>query len=185
MYGSVQAAFQHGIMAPLRRPRRDPPPPELEQLQPQRIEGHDPLAGGDAPQHAPPHQAYDHRLNRNQVRRRLNGAVNVENIGNANTAYSADDPDAAQPKEEQTGSAESDSENQRETREELVGARGGSVAAQTRTNPTESKSQQSKAKPLKENEKCSQDEPSRDSAVPTSPPAERQPSQTDVEVRSF
>lgn len=188
MYGSVQAAFQHGITAPLRRPRRDPPAPELEQPQPQRqrIEGHDPLAGGDAPQQAPAHQAYDHRLNRNQVhRRRLNKAMNVENIGNANPAYSGDDTDAARPEAEQSVSAESDSENQRETQEGPAGATGSSVAAQTKTKPTESKSAQSKAKPSKVNESCSQNEPSREDAAPTSQPAESQPSQTDIEVIFF
>ncbi|XP_040896005.1 chloride channel CLIC-like protein 1 [Toxotes jaculatrix] len=43
MYGSVQAAFQHGITAPLRR--RDPPQPLRR-----RIEGRNHLARGDAPQ---------------------------------------------------------------------------------------------------------------------------------------
>ncbi|XP_047444090.1 chloride channel CLIC-like protein 1 isoform X2 [Mugil cephalus] len=98
MYGSVQAAFQHGIMAPLRRPRRDPPHPELQQPQPHhlRIEDHGYLAGGDAPtpapapapapapqpapqpapapqpvlQRAPRQQGDDPRLHRNHVRQR-------------------------------------------------------------------------------------------------------------------
>lgn len=96
MYGSVQAAFQHGIMAPLRRPRRDPPHPGLEQPQPHhlRIEDRGHLAGGDAPapvpalatapepapapapapqpapQRAPRQQGNDPRLHRNLVRRR-------------------------------------------------------------------------------------------------------------------
>ncbi|KAM6938689.1 chloride channel CLIC-like protein 1 [Lycodopsis pacificus] len=52
MYGGVQAAFQHGIAAPFRRLRGDPPPPQLEQPQP----------GGDAPQ-----QVVEGRLHRNQV----------------------------------------------------------------------------------------------------------------------
>ncbi|KAM6938690.1 chloride channel CLIC-like protein 1 [Lycodopsis pacificus] len=55
MYGGVQAAFQHGIAAPFRRLRGDPPPPQLEQPQP----------GGDAPQ-----QVVEGWLHRNQVRQR-------------------------------------------------------------------------------------------------------------------
>lgn len=186
MYGSVQAAFQHGITAPLRRPRRDPPAAEVEQPRPQlqRIEGRDPLAGGDAPQQAPPPQPYEHRLHRNQVhRRRPDRSVNVENIGNANPAYSEDDTDAARPEAEQSVSA--DSENQRETQEGPAGATGSSVAAQTKTKTTESKPAQSKAKPLKVNENRSRDEPSREDAALTSEPAERQMSQTKVEVSCF
>ncbi|XP_026201052.1 chloride channel CLIC-like protein 1 [Anabas testudineus] len=198
MYGSVQAAFRHGITAPLRRHRRDPPPPELEQQQPrlQRIEGHDPLAGGDAPYHAPAHyapaphapahqappyqvpppQSHDFRLDRNQVhQRRPNRTLNVENIGNA---YREDVTDAARQKVEQTASAMLDSENQQETEEEPAAASGSSVAAQAKTKPTESKPAESKAKV---NKNCAHNEPTRDNSAPPSPPAGRQPSQADVE----
>uniref|UniRef100_A0A3Q1I2Z5 Chloride channel CLIC-like protein 1 n=1 Tax=Anabas testudineus TaxID=64144 RepID=A0A3Q1I2Z5_ANATE len=200
MYGRVQAAFGHGITAPLRRHRRDPPPPELEQQQPrlQRIEGHDPLAGGDAPyqaspNHAPSHQAPAHQAPPNQAppcqappnqappnhapahqghQRGPNKSLNVENRGRE------DETDSARQKVEQTASAMLDSENQQETEEEPAGGSGSSVAAQAKTKPTESKPAESKAKV---NKNWAHDEPTRDNSVPTSPPAGRQPSQADVE----
>lgn len=186
MYGSVQAAFQHGITAPLRRHRRDPPAPELEQQQSQfqRIEGQYPLAGGDTPQQAPSYEAYHYRLDRNEVhQRQLKIPVYVENLGNYTPADSRDETDAARREAEQTVSAKSDSENQQETQEGLAEASGSSVAVQAKTKLIESKSAQSKTKPLKVNDSCSQDEPSRDDAAPTSQPAGRQLSQTDVEVK--
>ncbi|XP_029590691.1 chloride channel CLIC-like protein 1 isoform X1 [Salmo trutta] len=57
MYGSAQAAIQHGITRPLRvGGPRDPSPPALDQPMPEaRLRGtdHNPLAGGDAPQCSP------------------------------------------------------------------------------------------------------------------------------------
>lgn len=205
MYGSVQAAFQHGIMAPLRRPRRDPPPPELERPQPPlRIEEHGHLAGGDAPapapapapQHAPRHRADDARLHRNQVhQRRPNrpkqepARLVVETLRTVDPQYSGDETDTQRregsPEAEQSLSAESDSENQQETQEELERASGGSAAAnaaQSQTKPKESDLSQSKKKPVQGNDTVPHDEPSRDGAAPRpQPPAERQPSQPDVQ----
>ncbi|XP_033821719.1 chloride channel CLIC-like protein 1 [Periophthalmus magnuspinnatus] len=73
MYGGVNAAFQHGITAPFRRPHRDPhdrlePPPERNVP---RIEG-----GGDAPNYEPPPRPHWGNGNgggdrgRNQLRQR-------------------------------------------------------------------------------------------------------------------
>ncbi|XP_042166063.1 chloride channel CLIC-like protein 1 [Oncorhynchus tshawytscha] len=57
MYGSAQAAIQHGITRPLRvGGPRDPSPPALDQPMPEdRLRGTDrnPQAGGDAPQYSP------------------------------------------------------------------------------------------------------------------------------------
>ncbi|XP_077441298.1 chloride channel CLIC-like protein 1 isoform X2 [Vanacampus margaritifer] len=53
MYGSVQAVFQYGITAPLRRHRRDPPLPPPEQPRLQEIEDRGHMEGGDAPQPRP------------------------------------------------------------------------------------------------------------------------------------
>lgn len=194
MYGSVHAAFQHGITAPFRRHRRDPPPPQLEQRRPrlQEIEDGDDLAGGDGPQRVPRHRADDARLNRNQVhRRRPNrpreepAKVVVETLRNAEPTYSENETDAApRHEEEENLSAESDSENQQETQDEVEGASARSVAAnttQTKTKPTESDLSPSKTKALKVNKKLSQDELSRDSAAQRSQPAERRPSQTEVQ----
>ncbi|XP_039983976.1 chloride channel CLIC-like protein 1 isoform X2 [Xiphias gladius] len=194
MYGSVQAVFQHGITAPLRRLRRDPPPPELGELQPQlqRIEGRDHFAGGDAPQQAPRHRADDGRLRRNQVHRRRPreqpALVVVETLQAVDPAYNEDETDAEQQEgrseAEQNLSADSDSENQQETREEPAGASASSIAANTtqaKTKPARTYSSQSEAKPLKVNENHSQDEPSRDNAELRSQPAGRPPSQTDTQ----
>ncbi|XP_029004686.1 chloride channel CLIC-like protein 1 isoform X2 [Betta splendens] len=179
MYGSVQAAFQHGITAPLRRHRRDPPAPQLEEPQPplQRIEGQAPLAVGDAPQQAQLNEANDPRLQRNQVhQRRVHRPVFVENIGNGTGAYSEDEMDAAQREAQQTDSAMSDPETQQGPAE----ASGGNGAVQTRTKPTESKSAQSKKKPLNV-KNSSQDEASKEDAASRPQPAARRPSQNDVE----
>lgn len=197
MYGSVQASFRYGITAPFRRPQRDPPPPQLENPQPhiQEIEDGDHLAGGDAPQHAQRHRVNDGRLQRNQVhQRRPNrlreepAKVVVETQRTAGPPYSEDEMDAVLREAEQNPSAESDSENLQETPEDLEGESASSVAAnttQTQTKPTESDSSSSKTKPLKENEKLSQDKLSRDSGAPKPQPAGRRPLQTDVQVSSF
>ncbi|KAM4739190.1 chloride channel CLIC-like protein 1 isoform 2-T3 [Anableps anableps] len=139
MYGSVQAAFQHGIMAPFRRPRRDLPNPELEHPQrpPPRIEDRDYLAGGDAPAHAPPlaisqqhiprHQGDTARLDRNIHRRRPNrvredrAPLGVETLKAADPHFSDDQLDGEQheesPEAVENTSVESGSEDQQETPE--------------------------------------------------------------------
>lgn len=189
MYASVQAAFQYGITAPFRRPRRDPPPLQLDHQQPrlQEIGGGDHLAVEDVAQHAPRHRAEDARLHRNQVhQRRPNrpreepARVAVETLRTAEPPHSEDETDAERREAEQNLSAESDTENQQEMQEELEGANGRSVAAnttQSKTKPTELKSSPSKTKPLKVNEKFSADKLSSD----TSQPAGRRPSQTEVQ----
>lgn len=206
MYGGVQAAFQYGIMAPLRRRPGNPPPPELDQPQHplQRIEGRDHLAGGDAPQQDPRHRANNGRLERNQFRqRRPNRAreepakVVVETLRTANPSYSEDETDGERregsPESEQMEQSlsaiesdpqtESDSENQQDTQEELAGASAGSVAhREAKANKAQSKrkdtdSSQAKTKPLKEKKNVSQDEPSRISAAARSQPAGRRPAQ--------
>lgn len=200
LYGGVQAAFRYGITAPLRRHRRDQPPPELEQPQPPlpRIQELD-LAGRDAPQHAPRHRANDGRLQRNQVRQRPNRAreepamVVVETLRNVTSSYSEDEADGERrdgsPEAEQRennlsapesdSQAESNSENEQETQEELTGASVSVVArSEAKTKPfqlltkhTERDSSQSKTKPLK-------DEPSRVRAASKSPHVRRLPSRT-------
>ncbi|XP_068447861.1 chloride channel CLIC-like protein 1 isoform X2 [Clinocottus analis] len=186
MYGGVQAAFQHGIAAPFRRPRGDPPPPQLERPQPhvQRILDCDNLAGGDAPQQAPVQRAAEGRLHRRQVRQKLPNRrkeeMNVESLGTAEHPHREDETDAELREEEQNLSAESDSENLHETQEEQEAESASIVAANTtKTKPTESDATPSKTKPLKVNEKLSQNIPCRNSAAPQS--AERQPLPAHVE----
>ncbi|XP_071344028.1 chloride channel CLIC-like protein 1 [Trachinotus anak] len=195
LYAGVQGAFQHGITAPLRRPRRDPPPPELDPPQPRlRIEGRDRLEGGDAPQLAPRRRARDNRLDRDQVRQRptsrpkeREAPVVVETLA-AQPVYSEDETDAerreGRSEAEQNLSADSDSANQQETHEEPAGVGASSVAtntSQAKTKPAQSDSSPSKTKPLKVNENRSQDEPRRDNAaIKPQPAAGGQPSQTGV-----
>ncbi|XP_063323354.1 chloride channel CLIC-like protein 1 isoform X2 [Pelmatolapia mariae] len=172
MYGSVQAAFQHGIMAPLRRPRRDPPPPELEQPQAQpclRIEDRDHFAGGDAPQqqHALRYRADEARLNRNDLHQRRPNRQWVETLGTAE-----DEPDAERAKEvpeaDQNPSVELDSENQQGAEERPPAAKDNSVGAneaKSEPKPAGSDSSESKNKTSKGNENLSQDQPARDVAL--------------------
>ncbi|XP_017262516.1 chloride channel CLIC-like protein 1 isoform X2 [Kryptolebias marmoratus] len=204
VYGSVQAAFQYGIMAPLRRPRRDPPPPELEQppRPALRNEGRDNLAGGDGPvpalapapapaqQHVPRQRDDNARLDRNDVhQRRPNRSrekpapINVETLGNADHQYSGDENDGrheSHPEAEDNSSAESGSEDQQETQDEGRGASAAANTAQPKNKQTESDSSQRKNKPLKEKQKRSEDEP-RDGAAARPQPAEQQPSQIKVQ----
>ncbi|XP_026014706.1 chloride channel CLIC-like protein 1 isoform X1 [Astatotilapia calliptera] len=172
MYGSVQAAFQHGIMAPLRRPRRDPPPPELEQPQAQprlRIEDCNHFAGGDAPQqqHALRYRADEARLNRNDLHQRRPNRQWVETLGTAE-----DEPDAERAKEvpeaDQNPSVEPDSENQRGAEERPPAAKDNSVGenkAKSEPKAARSDSSESKNKTSKGNENLSQDQPDRDVAL--------------------
>ncbi|XP_041862972.1 chloride channel CLIC-like protein 1 isoform X2 [Melanotaenia boesemani] len=203
MYGSVQAAFQHGIMAPLRRPRRDPPPPELQQPQPYPLmvenRGNLAVAGGDAPapaaaptpapapaqQHVPRYRANDARLYRNNVHQRRPTRVReepqlvVETLRTAEL-YSGDETDAERHEESpeiaENLPEQSESENQQETQEEADGASSHSNAthsAQSKPKHTESDSSQSKNKPLKGKEQLSPDEPKEGGAAERSEPASR------------
>lgn len=193
----MHAAFQYGIMAPFRRPQRDPPPPQLQQPQRQLqgIEDVDQLAlaGGDAPQHGQRHLAPGGRLRRNRVNQRRpdrprEGAakVVVQTLHTAERPISEDEMDAQIRETEENLSAQSDSENQTETQEELIGVSASSVAAnraQSETEPTDSGSGQLKIKRLKGNENLPEDKPRRGIRASESP-AEGQPSQT-VHVSSF
>lgn len=204
MYGSVQAAFQHGITAPFRSHRRDSPPPAVDQQPPlQRIRDHDHVAGGEPPQDG----ARDGRALRNRVRqRRPNRAREVvETLGNADRAYSEDKADAeGGPEAEEvenlsaSGSdsqSETDSDNQQETQEDQ--AVGGDAAAVPQATPKPCQSSQAKAKPLKENKNLPEDKLSRKGAASRSRkhqgqfeiPAGNQPPQTspasEVQVSFF
>lgn len=193
-YGSVNAAFRYGITAPFRRPRGDPPPPQLRpRRHVQEIEDSDHLAGGDAPQLALRHRANDGRLHRNEVNHRRpnrpteqRAKVTVETLRTAGPSDSEDEMDAAVYEEQQNLSAESDTETQREIAEELAGASANSGSANKtesncKLNESESESIRSKNKPLKVTEKQSHDESGRDSAASRPQPNERRPSQTDVQ----
>lgn len=197
VYGSVQAAFQHGIMAPLRRPRRDPPPPELEQppRPPLRNEDHHVLAGGDAPalQHVPMQRADSARLDRNNVHQRRPdrfrekpAPVRVETLGNADRRFSEDETDERRkrsPEAEEEISAESGTEEQQETQNKEEGATAAANTTQPKSKPTEPDSPQKQNKPFKE-EEPRQNKP-RDGAAARPRPTERQPPQNNVQVRQF
>nr|XP_015826080.2 chloride channel CLIC-like protein 1 isoform X1 [Nothobranchius furzeri] len=196
-YGSVQAAFQHGIMAPLRRPRRDPPPPELErpQQRPLRIEDHGYNAGGDAPALAPAqqgvqrHRAEDIRLDRNSVHQRCANKVveklaSVETLRSADQHYSEDETDAHRleggPAVEENPSVESDSGNQQEVQEEVQSEGAAAEATHPKTKQVGAGSSQTKNKPPKKVNEAP-DEPSRDGAAAEPQSAERPFSHTDAQ----
>lgn len=195
VYVIVQAAFQHGIMAPLRRPRWDPPPPELAQPPhpPLRNEDHRVLAGGDAPalQHVPMHRADDARLDRNNVhqrhRSRENPApIHVETLRNADRQLGEDEPDERRkrsPETEEEISAESGTEEQQETQNKEKGATAVANTTQPKNKRTEPDSSQKQNKPFKEEER-SQNKP-RDGAAARPRPAERRPPQNNVQVSLF
>ncbi|XP_034438316.1 chloride channel CLIC-like protein 1 isoform X2 [Hippoglossus hippoglossus] len=190
VYVSVQAAFLHGIMAPLRR--RGPPPPGLQppQQQPQaQIQGvadHDHLAGRDTQQQGPRQQVDDGRAHRNPVHQRhpnrpreKKARVVVQTLQSA--ASSEDETDTEQqegrPEAEQNLTEESDAENQVENKEEPEEAGANSVAAHTAQAKTKTTP---KAKPMRVSENRSQDQHSGDDAAPRSQPAGNPPSHTDV-----
>ncbi|XP_061594348.1 chloride channel CLIC-like protein 1 isoform X2 [Cololabis saira] len=200
VYGSVQAVFQHGLMAPLRRPRRDPPPPELEEPQrrPLRLEDRRYLGGGDAPapepepepepQYVPRHRVHNARIQRNNIHQRRvreePAPIRVQTLRAADPQYSEDEMDNQRhqesPEPQENLSAESDSENQQEMQKEIntAGANGGAVnTVQSKPKHTKSVSSQSK---LRGKEDVSQDEASGDGAGARSQPPEEQSSQTDV-----
>lgn len=195
MYGSVQAAFQHGIMAPLRGPRRDPPPQLVQpqpqpQLQPQpllRIEERDPFGGGDAPpqQHALRHRADEGRLNRNQVHQRRPDRpreepvhLKVETLRTADPQCSEDEIDAERAEvvpEARNLAQQRDSENQQEPREPPQAEKDSSVdanQAKSEPKPAESDSSQSKGKPSKGNENLSEAPQNRDDEAPRLQPVD-------------
>ncbi|XP_041646660.1 chloride channel CLIC-like protein 1 [Cheilinus undulatus] len=190
MYGSVHAAFQHGIAAPFRRPRRDPPP----QLEPRRhlqeIADGDHLAGGDADQPAPRYRADDDRLHRNQVHQRRPNRpreqrtkVVVETL-RRELPNSEDETDTRQHEDEQNLSAESDPETLQDANEELAGAGAGATEVTANTHEAEDQSldldiPNFKNKPLKENKKPPDDEPSRDTEA--SQPEMAETAHTDVQ----
>lgn len=109
LYGSVQAAFQHGIIRPLMGGRRDPPPPAVVQPQPQfaqlRGEDYDPLAEGDAP--PPRRRAHQDGQERNLRHRRPNRVLEeprrvfVETLGrNADRRVSEDEANSQERRED-------------------------------------------------------------------------------------
>ncbi|XP_054909172.1 chloride channel CLIC-like protein 1 isoform X2 [Poeciliopsis prolifica] len=196
IYVSVHAAFQHGIMAPFRRPRRDPPPAELEHNQrpPPRIENRDYLAGGDAPTHAPPLAIAQQHIPRQQGdnaivdrnnfhRRRPNrvkeerAPVGVETLKAADPRFSEDELDGEQHEESvkaENTSVNSGSEDQRETREEVEKENAAAKKDQPKNQQTESNLSQAK-------KKGSKDELRRNATVEPPQPADMQPSQTNVQ----
>ncbi|MEQ2191078.1 hypothetical protein XENOCAPTIV_020263 [Xenoophorus captivus] len=197
MYGGVHAAFQHGIMAPFRRPRRDPPAPELEHLQRfhPRIEARDYFAGGDAPAHAPMlangqqhvswHQGDNARLDGNNIHRRRpnrvredSAPVGVETLRAADPLVSEDELDGEQH-EESPEVVENAPVDQQETPEKVEGEN--ASADQPKIQKTKSHLSQAKKKEIQTKEEGSQDEPSRDGTAAPPQPTEMQRSEADVQ----
>lgn len=191
VYASVQGAFQYGLLAPFRRPPRDPPLPQLQQPPRQfhEIEDGDHLAGGDGPQCAPRRPAADRQLHKNRVHKRRPSAQReaaapflVETLRRADHPYTEDEMDSVQPDTEQNLSTVPDPENQDEKQEEPAGARDRDTpAAQTNTKAAKSDLNHSENKQQKVNKSPSKDEQSRTGGTSESP-AEGQYSQANVQV---
>ena len=159
LYGSVQAAFQHGILRPLTGHRRDPPPPVLgqqlhePQLQPAQLR--DRLAEGDAPQPAP-HPA---PVQRNNLRQRRPNRVRIEtvyaeNLGrNADQLFS-DDVDSqtlesvseAELTEGFSNSVESDPTTGQEVQKEIEGATASSIVRDLQVKTSQARANDSRTK---------------------------------------
>lgn len=184
MYVSVHGAFQHGIMAPFRRPRRDPPPPQLQHPQHHHlgIEDCNHSAGRDAQRAQRDPASSGTQVHRRRTSRPREDAakVAVETLRTA-ARHSEDETHNWSSEAEENLSAESDLEEQQETQEEQPEA---SVKrAQSKTKPAESDSTKSRTKPLNV-KKYSKGELGKGVSASKSP-AEGQPAQTNVQVSSF
>lgn len=193
VYTSVHGAFQYGVLAPFRRPPRDPPAPQLQQppRQVHEIEDGDHLAGGDGPQCGPRHEAADRQQHKNRVYRRRPNAQReaaapfvVETLRRADRPYTDDEMDSVRPDTEQNLSGVSDPENQEETLEEPAGAcvqHTPAPTAQTNTKAAKSDSDPSESKQQKVKKSPAKDERSR-AGDTLQPLAEGQSAQADVQV---
>lgn len=190
MYASVQGAFQYGVLAPFRRPPRDPGPPHL-QLPPRHfheIEDGDHLAGGDGPGRGLRHQAADGQLDKNRVYRRRPNAQReaaapfvVETLRRADRPYTDDEMDSVRPNTEQNPSSVIDPDNQEETSEEPAGARAQDTPAPTAQTNTKAAKSDSDSKRQKVNKSPAKGERSRTGGTSESL-AEGQSAQADVQV---
>lgn len=171
MYASVQGAFQYGVLAPFRRPPRDP----AQLLQPQRhfpeIEEGDELAAGDGPHRGLRPQAVDRQRHNDRVyKRRLNAQREVaapsivETLRRADCPYTDDEMDSVRSGTEQNPSRVSHPENHEETQEEAAVADVHDTAAsttQTNTEAAKSDLDHSDRKQQKEKKSSTEDEWSR------------------------
>lgn len=189
MYGSVQAAFQHGILAPFRRPRGDPPLPEPGQHQPQvqRIQVREHLALENDQLQEPGQQDNDGRLDRAQVhernpcrRREKQPPAFVKTLVAADPPNSEDDTDSERQEQSEeleqnvSSNAAPNQQVQKEKPSEV------SVAAPNNTKPPHSdSSSQSTANPENNSESSTEDVTLRPQQT------ERQSSRTDETVSLF
>lgn len=187
----MQGVFQYGILAPFRRPPRDP----AQLLQPPRqlpeIEDGDDLARGDGPHCELRLQAADRQRHNNRVHKRRPNAQReaatpffVETLRRADRPYTDDEMDSVRPGTEQNLSGVSDSENQEETLEEPAGTHvPDTPAPTTQTNTVAAKSDLDhlERERQKGNTNCVKDERSRTEDRLESV-AEVQSAPTDIQV---
>lgn len=190
MYASVQGAFQYGVLAPFRRPPRDPGPPRLQQ--PPRhyheIEDGDHLAGGDGPGRGLRLQAADRQLDKDRVHRRRPNAQReaaapfvVETLRRADRPYTDDEMDSVRPDTEQNLSSATDPDEREETSEEPAEARARDTAAPAAQTNAKAAKSDSDSKRQKVNKSPAKVERSRTGAA-SEPLAEGQTAQADVQV---
>lgn len=165
----MQGAFQYGVLAPFRRPPRDPaqlqqPPrhfPEIEDG-----DDDDKLAGGDGPHRGLRRQAAGRQRHNNRADKRRANAQReaaapfcVETLRRADCPYTDDEMDSVRPGTEQNTSGVSDPENQEETLEGAAGAP--APTTQTNTEAAKSDSDHSHRKQQKGKKSSAKDERSR------------------------
>uniref|UniRef100_A0A3B3ICK4 Chloride channel CLIC-like protein 1 n=1 Tax=Oryzias latipes TaxID=8090 RepID=A0A3B3ICK4_ORYLA len=180
VYGTVQAVFRHGILAPFRRPQRETPHPVIEQpqLNPRRIEdqANDEVRAQPPLRFDPRDRANNARVERNHIHQRR-GPVSVETLRSARTEV--DSPPAGAILEEERTSAVTEPENQQSEPAKDVEA-GGDAAdtAQSKPKKNQSNSEQSKSPQLKD---FSGMNPNEEDAADNSEATERQPAEHEVQ----
>lgn len=165
----MQGAFQYGVLAPFRRPPRDPAQLQQPPRQFPEIEDGDDLAGGDGPHCGLRRQAADRQRHNNRVYKRRPNAQReaaapffVETLRRADRPYTDDEMDSMRPGTEQNLSGVSEPENQEETLEEPVVADVHETPApMTNTEASKSDSDQSDSKQQNGNKSSAKDERSR------------------------
>lgn len=125
VYASVQGAFQYGVLAPFRRPPRDPAQLQQPPRQYHEIEDGDHLAGGDGPHCGLRRQAPDRQQPISRVYKRRPNAqreaaapFSVETLRRADHPHMDDEMDSVRPGTEENLSEVSAIKNL----EELAGA---------------------------------------------------------------
>lgn len=173
MYLIVHGAFRYGVRAPFRDPQPDPPPPARPQRYRQQIEDYD-----EAPRQVPAQRYLEAGSSRNQIQQRRGSGLQKKAarlaVETMRTAERRGETDDRLRQDEQGLSAESESEEPSQSPDEPTGPNEAGAEAEP----------QPQRKQARANKKPSNNEAGWLNKAPK-PPAEKQPSQTDTQVRFF